>query len=259
MNVQAIKTRKFLPPQDDLWQLLDQSLPPLQEESVVVVSSKIVSIGEGRCIPFEAVPEKDRLIIQEADRYLGREHVPGGWVLHTLKRNLLSPSAGIDASNGAGHYILWPRDPLRSAVAIWRFLRRRSAVRRLGVVLTDSHSVPLRRGLLGIALAHHGFRPLRDYRRSRDVFGRALRISQTNVADGLAAAAVLVMGEGAEQTPLAVISDVPSVRFLVRPAPARGTYDRLDVPLEEDLYRPFLCSVPWRTGGGGVPDPADGV
>lgn len=254
MNVQAIKTRKFLPPRDDLWQLLDQSLPSLQEESVVAVSSKIVSIGEGRCLPSEAVEDKDRLIMQEADRYLGREHVPGGWVLHTLKRNLLSPSAGIDASNGAGHYILWPCDPARSAAGIWQFLRRRSGIRHLGVVLTDSHSVPLRRGVLGIALAHWGFRPLRDYRRRRDVFGRKLRISQTNVADGLAAAAVLVMGEGAEQTPLAVITDVPSVRFLMRPVAARTGQDRLEVPLEEDLYRPFLCSVPWRPGGGGLPD-----
>jgi coenzyme F420-0:L-glutamate ligase len=250
VNVRGVTTRVFRPPRDDLWDLLASSLPPLTEESIVAVASKVVSIGEGRCVPAEG-RDKDALIVREADRYLDREEVPGAYVLHTLTHGLLAPSAGIDASNAAGHYILWPRDPARSARRIWRFLRARHGLKRLGVVVTDSRSVPLRRGVVGFALAHCGFRPLRDYRGRRDLFGRHLRFSQTNVADALAAAAVLVMGEGAEQTPLAVITEVPEVRFAARPIPSRRPYASLVVPPEEDLFWPFLRGVPWRTGGGG--------
>jgi dihydrofolate synthase / folylpolyglutamate synthase len=253
VNVFAVPTRVFRPPHDDLPQLLATSLPPLQEGDVVAVSSKIVSIGEGRCVPEGAVADKDELIRREAGQYLEREAVPGGYVMHTLTRGVLAPSAGIDASNAAGHYILWPSDPTRSARRIWRQLRAGHGLRRLGVIVTDSRSAPLRRGVLGFALAHWGFRPLRDYRGRRDVFGRRLRFSQANLADALGAVAVLAMGEGAEQTPLAVIRGAPGLRFVARPGRSQGRsqgrYSGLEVAPEEDLYWPFLRGVPWRPGG----------
>ena len=232
MNVRAIKTRKLIPPQDDLWEVLEQSLPALQEETVVAISSKIVSIGEGRCVPKDEVADKDVLIKREADRYLDRKHVPGGWVLHTITHGVFTPSAGIDSSNGADHFVLWPENPARSAAELWRRLRKRHGVRRLGVILTDSRSTPLRRGVTGYALAHHGFRSLRDYRGTRDIFGRKLRSSQSNVADALAAAAVLEMGEGNEQTPIALITGVTDIRFTQRtPPPSDRKHTSLEVPL----------------------------
>ena len=249
VNVLAIPTRVFRPPRDDLQELLATSLPALAEEDVVAISSKIVSIGEGRCVPEGAVADKDALIRREAGRYLEREEVPGGYVMHTLTRGVLAPSAGIDASNAAGHYILWPGDPPRSARRIWRQLRARHGLRRLGVIITNSRSAPLRRGVLGFALAHWGFRPLRDYRGRRDVFGRRLRFSQANVADALGAAAVLAMGEGAEQTPLALIRGAPGLRFVARPGRSAERFSGLEVPPEEDLYWPFLRGVPWCPGG----------
>jgi coenzyme F420-0:L-glutamate ligase len=249
MNVHAIKTRKLLPPKDDLWEVLEHSLPQLQEDTVVAISSKVVSIGEGRCVPAADVTDKDELIVREADRYLDRKHVPGGWVLHTITHGVFTPSAGIDSSNGADHYILWPEDPARSAAELWKGLRRRHGVRRLGVILTDSRSIPLRRGVVGYALGFHGFQPLRDYRGTRDLFGRKLRSSQSNVADALASAAVLEMGEGREQTPVAVITDISGIRFTQRaprpPAEGDRLFTTLQVPLEEDLYAPFLTRVPW--------------
>jgi len=247
MNVHAIKTRKLLPPRDNLWEVLEQSLPRLQEESVVAISSKVVSIGEGRCVRIDEVTDKDALITQEADLYLERKHMPGAW-MHTISRGVLAPAAGVDASNGDAHYVLWPKDPMRSAAHLWRTLRQRDGIRRLGVILTDSRSTPLRRGVTGYALAHHGFRPLRDYRGTKDLFGRTIRISQSNLADALAAAAVLVMGEGNEQTPLAVVTDVPGIRFTQRaPAPTEREFTSLEVPLEEDLYWPLMKRAPWKT------------
>src|SRR3989344_5335829 len=86
MKIQAIKTRKFLPPKDNLWELLEESLPKLEENSIVIVTSKIVSIAEGRCVSLNGI-SKDDLAKKEADFFLERDEVPGKWFLHTLKNN----------------------------------------------------------------------------------------------------------------------------------------------------------------------------
>ncbi len=122
-------------------------------------------------------------------------------------------------------------------------------VRGAWIVITDSHTIPLRRGVLGISLAHYGFVPLKDYRGKLDLFGRELKMTQTNIADGLAAAAVVLMGEGSECTPLAVIRDVPFVRFVERPAKSRKPFSSFEIKTKEDLYYPLFSSVSWQKGG----------
>ncbi|MCL4366511.1 coenzyme F420-0:L-glutamate ligase, partial [Patescibacteria group bacterium] len=170
MKINAIKTRKFLPPKDDLWDLLS-GVKFLKEDSVVAVTSKVVAVGEGRCIPLNEIT-KDALAIQEADRYIPRELSPGGHILHTIKNNMLIASAGIDESNGAGFYILWPKNPELSARAIWEFLKKKFKIKNLGVIITDSRLVPLRRGVVGIAIGYFGFKPFKDYRQTKDIFGK---------------------------------------------------------------------------------------
>ena len=122
MIVKAIKTRKFLPPKDNLWNLLSY-VKLLKENSVVAVTSKIVSIGEGMCIPFGDKITKDEIAVRQADKYIPRELSPGGHVLHTIKNNMMIASAGVDESNGANYYILWPKDANVSAKKICKFLK----------------------------------------------------------------------------------------------------------------------------------------
>ena len=251
MNVTPIKTRAFLPPKDNLWELIETSIPTLKENTILAITSKIVSIGEGRCVPQERVKSKDELIIAEAEKYLPRELVPEKWVMHTLKNNLFVPTAGIDESNGAGYYILWPKNPTKSAHKIWKFLRERHKIKNCGVIITDSHSVPLRRGVVGISLAHWGFLPLHDYRGKRDIFGKKLVISQTNIPDSLASAAVVAMGEGNEKTPLALITDIPNIKFVSRAREIKKPHSSFNVPIQEDLYKPFLEAMPWKRGKSG--------
>lgn len=251
VKIQPIKIRPFIPPQDNLEEVLSSGLKNLKENTIVAIASKIVSIGEGRCVPTSQVKDKDKLIIGEAEKYLPRDYVPGKWVMHTLKNNLYMPSAGIDESNANGYYILWPENPTQSAQKIWQFLRRKFNIKNLGIIITDSHSVPLRRGVIGISLAHWGFAPLKDYRGTPDIFGKELVFSQSNIPDGLAAAAVAVMGEGDEQTPLVVISDAPFIKFTPRPPITRKPHSSFVVDPTEDLYQPFFFSVKWRRGGQG--------
>lgn len=249
MRVKAIKTRKFLPPKDDLWDLLSESVQSLEENSIVAITSKVVAIGDGRCIPTQDVIDKDKLIIKEADKYLPRSLAPNEWIMHTIKNNLLIASAGIDESNGAGYYILWPKNPKDSAKKIWLFLRKKFKVKDLGVVIVDSHCIPMRRGLVGISIAHFGFNPLRDYRGKKDIFGRKLSISLADIPDSLASAAVMDMGEGAEQTPIAIISEVPYIKFTEKDPQSRKPYSSFVIPEKEDLFYPFLSAVKWKKGG----------
>lgn len=250
MEVHAIKTRKFLPPKDNLWELLSESIKELKEKSIVAVTSKIVSIGEGRCI-LPGQVEKDGLIIKEADKYIPRSLAPNKWVMHTIKNNLLIASSGIDESNGAGYYILWPKDPKTWAKKIWLFLRKKFKIKNLGIIITDSQCIPMRRGLVGISIAHFGFLPLRDYRGKKDIFGRQLAISLTDIPDCLASASVLEMGEGGEQTPIAIISDIPYVYFTNKPYVSKKPYSSFTIEEKEDLFYPFLSAVKWKKGGSG--------
>lgn len=247
MIIKPIKTKKLFPPRDDLFSAIRAHVKKVSERSVLAITSKVVSIHEARCVAISAISDKDSLIKTEANYYLPRnKKMP--WAMHTILHNILIPTAGIDESNANGFYILWPKDPKRSAKEIYKWTRKTYKVKDIGIVITDSHSIPLRRGVLGFALSHYGFAPLNDYRGKRDLFGRAFHISQTNVADGLASAAVVAMGEGAEQTPLALITDIPFVSFISKPKRSKKEFSSFEVPMKEDLYAPFFTRMKWRKG-----------
>lgn len=248
MIVKAIKTRKFLPPKDNLWDLLS-NIKSLKENSVVAVTSKVVAIGEGRCIPLDKAT-KDELAVKEADKYLPREISPQGFVLHTIKNNMLVASSGIDESNGGGYYILWPKDPQKWAKKIWQFFRKKFGIKNLGVIITDSRLVPLRRGVVGITIGFYGFKPIKDYRGTKDLFGREFTMETTNIPDSLASAAVLVMGEGSESQPMAVIEDIPDIEFIQKEFKPKSSEDRFEIDEKEDMFYPFLSSVKWKKGKG---------
>lgn len=256
MLVKAIKTRKFLPPKDDFWDLLS-SIKSLKENTVLAVTSKVVSIGEGRCMPRasrtdrRASRTKDELAVKEADKYIPRELSPGGWVLHTLKNNMLIASSGVDESNGADYYILWPKDPAKSAKKIWKFLKNKFKIKNLGVIITDSRLVPLRRGVVGIAIGFFGFKPLKDYRGKKDIFGRKFKMETSNLPDSLASCAVLEMGEGSERQPIAIIEDVPNLKFIQKEFKPETLDDSFEIPEKEDMFYPFLSTAKWKKGGSG--------
>jgi F420-0:gamma-glutamyl ligase len=98
-------------------------------------------------------------------------------------------------------------------------------------------------------MAHSGFNALHDYIGQPDLFDKPFAVSMASISGGLAAAAVLTMGEGTEQTPLAVISDVDFVQFQQRD-PNQEELAMLKIPIEEDLFGPFLHnpSIDWQPG-----------
>lgn len=207
---------------------VDRSL--WKERSILAITSKIVSLAEGRLVPQKSI-EKKSLIRREAEHYLGEI---GHGVNLTIKQGLLLAAAGIDESNSAnGDYILHPKDPFASAAKIREELQKRLGLKDLGVILTDSKTGPLRMGVVGVSLAFAGFHPIKNMVGRADLFGRPLKMTKINVTDSLAAIAVLMMGEAAECQPLALLQNV-DVDFTNETSPSE-----LIVAPKEDIYLPL--------------------
>lgn len=247
MIVKAYKTPKVVVG-NNIFTILDTCLPNIQENSVVVITSKIISICQGRVVKNDGSVDKNNLIRSEASLYMEDANSKQWGIVLTVKNDTLIASSGIDESNGNGYLILWPKDIEKTASAIWKHLRAKYHVKQLGVIITDSHTTPLRWGVTGIAIGWCGFVPLNNYIDQPDIFNRKLHVTKASVLDGLASSAVLVMGEGQEQTPLSVISDVPFVQFMDRP-PTTKEVKSLHISITEDIFSPLLTSPLWKKGG----------
>lgn len=242
MRVTSIKTH-LIKPAEPLIPVLDRYITSLPEKTVLAVTSKIVSLSQNRLVSKSSVESKYQLVKAEADAYLPEGFASYGAHL-TIKNKLLIPSAGIDESNAKHAYILYPENIQKTAYEVWMHLRKEHNINELGVIITDSHVSPLRRGVTGITLGWCGFEPLHNYIGKPDLFGAPLRITQINLLDALAAAAVLNMGEGAEQTPFALVNEIPKLVFLNRPPSAEEESD-IFIDLADDLYAPLLNKTEW--------------
>lgn len=247
MNIQAYKTHK-IQPNEDIYKILDTYLPQLVDKSVVALASKIVGICEGRVVKKISDKQKNELAYQESDYYLPRKFNQYGFLI-TINRNIIVASAGIDESNSNGFYSLWPKDPQKSANNIREYLTKKHNIEKLGIILTDSRLSPLRWGVTGVSISHSGFQALNNYIGKPDIYKNLMHAEKANIADSLATAAVTVMGEGNEQQPLAIITDMPFVKFQPR-NPTKKELDALKIALEDDVYASLLTSVKWEKGGG---------
>lgn len=232
MQVRALKTRIFREG-EDLERFITTHIRRLPERSVLVVTSKIVALAEGRTVPGGGNDRiRTRLIKQESDVAIRTKYT---WL--TVKDGAVLASAGIDESNANGKFILLPKDSYATAARLRMSLKRRYKIKKLGVLITDSRLLPLRSGAVGIALGYAGFKGKRDYRGAKDMFGRVFHVSQTDVADSLATAAVLEMGEGKERRPLAVITEA-RVDFC-----ERVSRRELAIDWRDDVYAPLFRAV----------------
>lgn len=184
-----------------------------QPGDVLAVAQKVVSKAEERSVPLASVtpssearrlaeetgkdPRLVELILSESVRVV-RSRPNLIIVEHRL--GLVMANAGIDQSNLGqdGHALLLPLDPDGSAA-------RLAARLGLAVVITDSFGRAWRRGTVGVAIGAAGLPALLDLRGQPDLFGRTLQVSVTGFADEIAAAAGLVMGQGAEGRPAVLV------------------------------------------------------
>lgn len=228
MEFIAIKTRRLTPPQDDLLAIIDEELTTLIDGDIVVVSSKVVAIHEGRCVPHEGI-DKKTLIEAESDFIIPRTY--WGTPL-SVKHHTFLGTAGIDESNGNGFLILSPEDPFASAQMLHSYIKTKCNLKKLGVIISDSYSKPFRFGAMGVALAWWGMEPLQDHRGRADLFGRAIKIERSNLVDGIAAGATVVAGEVDECIPIVVARNVQNVTYV-----EGNTKEQLFSPYKDDTFR----------------------
>lgn len=231
MQIKALKTRVFKE-REDLFSFILKYIKKIPENSVIVVTSKIVALSEGRIVVLKNKEQKEELIKKESDIAIKTELV---WL--TIKDGMVMATAGIDESNADGKLILLPRDSFKMAEVLRKKLKKHFKIKNLGVLITDSRIFPLRAGVVGVALGYAGFKGIHNYIGKKDIFGRVLKMSKTDIADSLATAAVLCMGEGNEQQPLARITDAP-VDFV-----NKVNKKELLINPKTDLYMPLFKSI----------------
>ena len=224
MRLYAVETR-VVKPGDNLIDVILGSLRKqtlkLEDDDVLALASKIVSYSQGRVVKlgdikpsekakklarkFSLEPEFVELVLREAEKVYGGVEK----AILTLKDSIMTANAGIDNKNAPiGSAVLWPRD-LAEWLKIFRNEINRKTGRRIAVVVVDSGLIPLRIGTVGLALAVAGFNPIREWRGRRDLYGKPIMITRHAVADDLASAAHLLMGEASEKTPIVLIKDAP--------------------------------------------------
>ena len=248
MKVTAHKTHK-IQVGDDLYKILDDYLPKIEEKSIVAITSKIIAISQGDVIKDDGTINKDDIVKQEADYYIEYPvDTPYGKTFLTRKNNLLVFAAGVDKSNSGDYYVLWPKNLQETTNKIQKYLREKNNVQHLGIIVTDSRLIPTRTGVVGFGLSWCGFSALNDYRGKPDIYGRPITMTQVNLLESFATTAVYVMGETNEQTPLAVIQNAPFVTFQNH-TPTEEELSEMSWPFENDMYGKLLTSVKWEKGG----------
>ncbi len=233
MEFTPIRTRTLMPPKDDLLEVLDMSLPPLQERDVLAIASKAVAIHEGRCVA-ETDPETKKRLVEEESDHIIPTSTPNGWDL-TVQHHMAGFAGGIDESNAGEHLILLPKEPNKSAAGIRQYLCQKYGLKELGIVITDSTGLPYRQGVIGISIGHAGFAPVKSEIGVPDLFGRSFNYTYLNVVDAIAVGAAFSMGETNESTPLCIVRDIPHIEFTDKD---RST--ELLIRPEDDLFYPLL-------------------
>jgi coenzyme F420-0:L-glutamate ligase / coenzyme F420-1:gamma-L-glutamate ligase len=251
MTLTALAGIPAIAPGDDLAALMIEACERtdlvLEDGDILVLAQKIVSKAEDRsvslrdlipsprAIELAAVAQKDprvvELILRESTSVL---RCRAGVIIVEHRSGLVMANAGIDASNvdgadGEDRVLLLPKDPDRSAAALRDTLRSRIN-RDIGIVINDSFGRAWRNGTIGTAIGVAGPPALWDMRGLPDMNGRVLRATEVGIADELAAAASLLMGQGSEGLPAIHVSGFP---LAFRPSSAAELIRSRDI----DLFR----------------------
>jgi coenzyme F420-0:L-glutamate ligase / coenzyme F420-1:gamma-L-glutamate ligase len=234
---------------DDLAKLIcnaaEKQNTPIQEKDVIVITHVAVSKAEGNVVNLDEVSPSERAreialkvgkepAIVEVILRETKEIVRMGYnsLITETKNGIVCANAGVDKSNvqGERNVVLLPKNPDASAQKIRQEIKTLTGC-NVAVLISDTHGRPLRMGEINVAIGVAGIKPIRDRRGEKDLFGYVLRIKQTAVADELASAAELVIGQASEGIPAAII------RGYTYQAAENASAKALTRPKEADLFR----------------------
>ena len=248
IEILAITDLPIVKEGDDLGQLICQAAEkqgtPVQDDDVIVVTHVIVSRAEGAVVNLEEVnpsefaksvaemtgkdPRLVEVVLRESKSIVRMRE---GKLITEAKQGLICANSGVDVSNVSGdsQVALLPEDANKSALNIRKRIMQITG-KDVAVIVSDTHGRPLRQGEINIALGTSGFEPIRDRRGEKDLFGYTIRIKRTAIADELASAAELVIGQTNEGIPVAII------RGYKYPKSETSKATKLIRPPKEDLF-----------------------
>ena len=232
-------------PGDALSEILvrSQSSTPLQNGDILVLAHKIVSKAEGRMFSLAEIrPGKDaqdyaaicgkdprlvQVILNDSSEVLWCD--PAGLLLCRHKLGYICANAGVDCSNSEpGYVISLPENPDASAERLRIELEAALGI-RLSIIICDTQGRPFRVAACGIAIGASGIALQKAYIGDADRAGRIMQSTVEGIGDELASAATLVMGQGAEGLPAAVIRGYQN-------KPVSDSALKMIRPLDEDLF-----------------------
>lgn len=191
----------------------------IKDGDIIVVTHVVVSVAENQLVDLDKVIpsefaknlatrlNKDPALVEVVLRQSrGIRRIGEGVLITETHHGFVCANSGVDKSNVVGERTVapLPADPDFSAARIRKEINEVSS-RDVAVIVSDTFGRPLRMGETNMAIGVAGLNPIRDRRGEKDIFGYVLRVKQTAVADELASAAELVIGQANEGVPAAII------------------------------------------------------
>src|SRR5210317_2134 len=248
--IQALKEFPLIQPGDNLSSIILESCKHnkfiLEDDDIIVIAQKVVSKSENRyknlleikpskqatnlAISLNRDPAFIQLILNESNEIISTDK---NVIIVEHKLGFININAGIDRSNipeNKNLVLLLPEDPSSSSQKIYEDISSKIE-KNISVIITDSMTRPYRSGVMNFALASTNIQSLIDLKGEKDIYGNILQATEIAIADELAAASGLLMGQGNDGMPIVIIRGFDRKHYLKNDA------FNLIVKKEDDLYR----------------------
>jgi coenzyme F420-0:L-glutamate ligase/coenzyme F420-1:gamma-L-glutamate ligase len=249
VKIIAVKNLPLITEGDNIAELIFNAAiaqnTPIRDRDIIVITHVAVSKAEGDIVNLDDVVPSEQAI--EIAQKTGKDpalvetilretkeivRLGPNSIITEIKNGMVCANAGVDKSNVEGErtVALLPKNPDATAQKIRQEIKRLTGF-DVAVIISDTHGRPFRMGEVNVAVGVAGIKPLRDRRGEKDLFGYVLKVKRTAVADELASAAELVMGQADEGIPAAII------RGYKYQSVEDASATELVRPKEKDLFR----------------------
>ena len=249
VKIIAVKNLPLITEGDNIAELIFNAAiaqnTPIRDRDIIVITHVAVSKAEGDIVNLDDVVPSERAI--EIAQKTGKDpalvetilretkeivRLGPNSIITEIKNRMVCANAGVDKSNVEGErtVALLPKNPDATAQKIRQEIKRLTGC-DVAVIISDTHGRPFRMGEVNVAVGVAGIKPLRDRRGEKDLFGYVLKVKRTAVADELASAAELVMGQADEGIPAAILRG-----YKYQPVEDASATE-LVRPKEKDLFR----------------------
>ena len=249
LELLALNNFPLIKPGDNLASIILKSILKnkliINDNDIIVIAQKVVSKAENRYEDLEKIKISDdainlasklnrnpgfiQAVIKESNKILSTKK---NVIIVEHKLGFINVNAGIDLSNVPSKKLalLLPEDPRKSAKDIQNYLSEKLN-KKISIIITDSITRPYRSGVINIALASYNIQSLEDLKGQKDIYGKKLKGTEVAIADQIASAAGLLMGQGDEKQPIIVVKGLNKNTYQTNNA------FNLIVKENEDLYR----------------------